>query len=179
MVDEKSADATTPKWYAVHVRSNQERKTAAFLEDRGVEQFLPVYKLRSVRRDRRVTLIKPLFTGYLFVHIDTQAPERIEVLKAPGTVRIVGFGDGAATPVPDEIIESLKIIVGEGEDSVRPHPMVRAGSHVRVVDGPFTGAFGVLQDKSEGKHRLVVEVEFLGRAVSVPISPDQVQLVDG
>ncbi len=168
----------TPRWYAVHVRSNQERKTAAFLEDRGVEHFLPVYKLRSVRRDRRVTLIKPLFTGYLFVHIDTRAPERVEVLKAPGTVRIVGFGDGAATSVPDETIESLKIVVGEGEDSVRPHPMVRAGNRVRVVDGPFNGALGVLQEKSGRKPHLVVEVEFLGRAVSVPISADQVQLVN-
>jgi transcription antitermination factor NusG len=65
---------TTPdesaRWYAVHVRSNQERTTAAFVEGRGVEHFLPTYRTRSRRKDRRVMLERPLFKGYLFANID-------------------------------------------------------------------------------------------------------------
>jgi transcription antitermination factor NusG len=164
------------KWYAVHVKSNQEKTCAAFLSDRNVEFFLPTYTVKSRRIDRRVTLAKPLFTGYLFVHIDPKSGERIQVLKAPGTVRIVGFGKGP-TPVNEETIESIRILVGSGEKSVRPHPLVKVGNMVRVVDGPFKGALGVLFQAPSRKPRLVVEVEFLGRAVAVPISEDQVQPV--
>ncbi len=164
------------QWYAVHVRSNQERGTAAFLTDRDVELFLPTYRMMSKRRDRKVTLVKPLFTSYLFVHIDLLDPERVQVLKAPGAVRIVGFGDGA-TPVPDETIDSLKILVGAGEDQICPHPLVKVGSRVCVADGPFAGAVGVLHETSDRTPRLVVEIEFLGRAVAVPITREQVQPV--
>jgi transcription antitermination factor NusG len=161
-------------WYAVHVRSNQERGTASLLEGRGIELFWPTYTTRSKRVDRQGLLVRPLFPGYLFVRIDIGGPERIEVLRAAGAVRIVGFG-GEATPVPGETIESLKILVGSGADQVRPHPLVRAGQRVNVLDGPFRGATGVLAEADDRRSRLVVEVEFLGRAVAVPIAADQVQ----
>lgn len=165
---------SAPAWYAVHVRSNQERTTASFLEGRGIAHFLPTYRTLSKRRDRRVVLTRPLFKGYLFVHLDIETPERVQVLKAPGTVRIVEFG-GRAAPVPEEIIHSLEILVGEGPDDVRPHPLVREGQRVSVLDGPFAGASGKIVSTGGRKPKLVVEVEFLGRAVAVPIAPDQVE----
>lgn len=161
-------------WYAVHVRSNQEQKTNTFIKDREVEVFLPTYRVASKRRDRRVWLEKPLFPGYLFVHIEFRSPERVEVLKAPGTVRLVTFGDQPQT-VPRETIESLKILVGGARDEVRPHPLVRVGQRVQVVDGAFAGAVGILHETEERRPRLVVEVTFLGRAVAVPVSRYQVQ----
>jgi transcriptional antiterminator RfaH len=164
------------KWYAVHVRSNQERNTARFLADRGVDVFLPSYNIRSNRMDRMATLTKPLFPGYLFVYIDNKDQARIHVLKAPGTVRIVGFG-GRLVTVPDATIESLKILVDNGSDEVRPHPLVQVGSVVQVVAGAFSGATGILCETKGRKPRLVVTLDFLGRAVSVPIMREQVQPV--
>lgn len=164
------------QWYAIHIRSNQERNTAQLLKDRSVEVFLPLYREKSKRIDRSVTLKRPLFTGYLFAHIDLLHAEKVEVLKAPGSVRIVGFGN-RPTPIPDEVIESVKILVGNGEDQVRPHPLIRVGQTVRVIDGPFRGALGRLHCAANRKSALVVEIEFLGRAVSVPVAPEQVSPV--
>lgn len=167
-------ERTPAAWYAVHVRSNQERATAELLAGCGVERFYPTYRVVSRRVDRRVVLTRPLFTGYLFVHLDPASAQRIVVLRAPGVVRFVGFGD-APTAVPDETIRSLRILVEEGAGEARPHPLVRDGQRVAVVDGPFRGAAGVLHVGEGRKPRLVVEVEFLGRAVAVPIEPEQVQ----
>ncbi len=162
------------QWYAVHVKSNQERLTAEFLENRKVEYFLPTYAVRSTRRDRHKILVRPLFTGYLFVHVDYSQNERVEVLKAPGTVRIVSFS-GRPVAIPDDTIESIRIIVGKHDHQARPHPLIQAGRMVKVVDGPFTGAVGKLQKTDVKKQKLVVEIELLGRAVAVPILPEQVQ----
>ncbi|HUT78611.1 MAG TPA: transcription termination/antitermination NusG family protein [Polyangia bacterium] len=163
-----------PRWYAVHLRSNRERISAALLADRGVEVFLPAYRVASSRRDRRVVLERPLFRGYLFARLDLHGPGRIEVLRAPGTVRIVGFGP-EPTPIADPVIDSLMILVGAGCDEIRAHPLVRAGQRVRVVDGPFAGAVGVLARAPGRRDRLVVEIDLLGRAVAVPIDPEQVE----
>jgi len=167
-------DRNRPAWYAVHVRSNQERATAELLAARDVEHFFPTYRVISKRVDRRVVISRPLFTGYLFARLDLASDRRIQVLRAPGVVRLVGFGD-APTKVPDETIRSLRILVEEGEGEARPHPLVRDGQRVSVVDGCFKGACGVLHVSAGRKPRLVVEVEFLGRAVAVSISPEQVQ----
>jgi transcriptional antiterminator RfaH len=162
------------KWYAVHIRSNQEKKTAVFLEDRNVDFFLPTYTVQSKRSDRRITLNKPLFTGYLFVHIDVKSRDRIHVLEAPGTVRIVGFRD-QIVPIPDEVIASLRILINFGADQVKPHPLVKVGRKVRVLTGSFRNAVGILHETKDRKPKLVVEVDFLGRGVSIPISPEQVE----
>jgi transcriptional antiterminator RfaH len=162
------------KWYAVHIKSNQERVTADFLRNRNVVCFLPTYSLRSKRKDREKTLARPLFTGYLFVYVDYRLSERVEVLKAPGTVRIVSFSDKPA-PIPDDTIESIRILVETPDNQARPHPLLQAGRRVKVVDGPFAGASGKLQETRESRPKLVVEIEFLGRAVAVPIRPEQVQ----
>jgi transcriptional antiterminator RfaH len=163
-------------WYAVHVRSNQETTTAAFLSDHDVEHFLPTYGVQSRRRDRSIALIRPLFTGYLFARIDYHSKERTEVLKAPGTVRIVSFNDKPSS-IPNETMNSLKILVGQGSGHVQPHPLVQVGRPVRVVEGPFHGAIGTLQEDTGRNSKLVVEVAFLGRAVAIPIAVSQVQPV--
>jgi transcription antitermination factor NusG len=162
-------------WYAIHIKSNQERKTARFLTDRDVEIFLPTYRKRVRRSDRVVTLERPLFTGYLFARFDPGALERVRILEAPGTVRVVGFS-GKATPVSAETIRSLQILVGDGGDQARPHPLIGVGKRVRVVDGPFVGAVGLLQQTADRRPRLVVEVSFLGRAVAVPVALDQLDI---
>ena len=164
------------KWYAVHIKSNQERVCASFLANRQLDVFLPTYRIRSRRVDRRVMLTKPLFPGYLFVNIDAESRQKRDVLKAPGVVKVVGFGD-TPTPIPDETIRSVRILVGSAEGMVKPHPLVRAGQRVVVVMGPFCGASGVIHIGRGRKPRLVVEVEFLGRAVAVPIVEDQVKPV--
>ena len=167
-----SSRPSSKQWYAVHLRSNQERSTATFLEDRGVELFMPTYRVQSRRRDRDLVLSAPLFAGYIFVQLDLQSPDRIQVLKAPGVVRLVGFGD-QATPIDDEVIDSLKILVGTGNE-VRPHPLIKAGNQVEVTAGPFAGAIGKLHE-AEGRPKLIVEIEFLGRAVAVEIDAQQVR----
>jgi len=161
-------------WYAVHVRSNQERQAAEHFRGRGVETFLPLYKTLSRRLDRRVMLERPLFTGYVFVRLDLASDVRIAVLRTPGVVRIVGFG-GELARIPDDTISSLRILVDNSDGAVKPHPLVREGQKVAVLDGCFRGASGVLHLTAGRKPQLVVEVEFLGRAVAVPIEPEQVQ----
>lgn len=160
-------------WYAVSVRSNHENKVATYLTNQSIEVFSPTIQYPSLRADRKVILHKPLFAGYIFVRLTLGSDSRIEVLKAPGTVKFIGFS-GTPIEIPEDVIKSLKILVSKCGDDIFPHPMIKVGNKVKVIEGPFTGAVGKLAQSTDKRLKLVVEIQMLGRAVAVPV--DQKQL---
>lgn len=158
--------ATYPSlhWYAIYTCANHERRIADQLVNRGIEHFLPQYE--SVRRwkDRKVRLQRPLFPGYLFVHMDLQ--NRLRVLHIPGVVRFVGF-DGHAVPVSEEDLSRIREFFNQGFRA-EPHPFLKAGRRVWVERGPLAGMQGIVVRK-KNKVRFVVSVELIMRSVSVEI----------
>ena len=86
-----------PHWYALYTCANHEKRVAAELHARAVENFLPLYS--SVRRwkDRRVRLDLPLFPGYVFVRMALR--DRLQVQQVPGVAHLVGF-DGTPAVLP-------------------------------------------------------------------------------
>ncbi|HZU32129.1 MAG TPA: transcription termination/antitermination NusG family protein, partial [Candidatus Angelobacter sp.] len=81
-------DPSSPYWFVLYVRANQEKKTALRLSGNDIEHFLPCYQ--SVRQwtDRRVTLEMPLFPGYIFVRLPFI--ERMKALTLPNVVEMIG-----------------------------------------------------------------------------------------
>src|ERR1043166_10057148 len=79
-----------PHWYAIYTCANHEKRVAAELEARAVENFLPLYHSLRRWKDRRVILNTPLFPGYVFVRLAMQ--DRVRVVQVPSVVRLVGFG---------------------------------------------------------------------------------------
>jgi transcription antitermination factor NusG len=55
-----------------------------------------------------------------------------------------------------------------GNRSVEPHPYLVVGRRVRVIDGPFEGAEGVLV-RRKNSLRVVVSLELIMRSVSIEI----------
>lgn len=163
-------------WYVLHIKANHERVASTFLEAAEIEKFTPHYLVKSRRRDRPGALVqKPLFAGYVFVRLDLKSEARIRALQSPGAVNLVGFGSSPPSRIPDEVIETLKILVQDGA-AVKPHPYLDAGRRARVVDGPFAGAVGILD--RQGRHnRLVVTLELLGRSVAVSVLEEDVELI--
>jgi transcription termination/antitermination protein NusG len=164
-------------WYALHVRSNQEKRARDYLQSRDVEVFLPLYRVQSRRRDRRMVVEKPLFTGYLFVHSDLKRSEKIELLRAPGSVGLVGFDDGPR-PVPDSELDSIRILVGSGRVP-EPFPFLKEGKRVRVTGGALDGLEGYVVHAADGKRRVVVSIEILGRSVAALLEREELEPAGG
>jgi transcription antitermination factor NusG len=151
-----------PRWYAAYTCANHEKRVAAELVARGVEQFLPVYS--SVRRwkDRRVNLDLPLFPGYVFVRLVLS--DRLRVVQIPSVVRLVGFG-GLPTALPDTEMEIMRSGLS-GRLCAEPHPFLTEGRRVRVRSGPLAGMRGILL-RRRGKARFVISVELIMRSMAV------------
>jgi transcription elongation factor/antiterminator RfaH len=154
-------------WYATYTRSKHEQKVNDRLEKKNIETFLPLIERWSRRKDRRKKILLPLFPGYLFIRAEMDARTHLEILKTDSVVRILCY-DGKPAPIPDEQIDAIQILIKNGM-AVSPHPYLREGMKVRVVNGPLNGLEGILIKAKPNKHRLVLSVDLIQESVSVEI----------
>lgn len=151
-------------WFAVRVRSHFENIAAKHLQDRGFEQFCPVYEQERQWSDRKKLSQFPLFPGYVFCRLDPD--RRLPVLTVPGVVDILGFASQPC-PVPEHEIEHIRRMAESG-CVVRPWPFITVGQKVLIERGPLKGVEGLLQE-IKGKYRLIVSVTMLQRSVATEI----------
>jgi transcription antitermination factor NusG len=151
-------------WFALQVKSRQERVSAAALRNRGYEEFLPLYQSRRRWSDRVKTLFLPLFPGYVFCRF---APsQRSRVLDTAGVFAVVCTGRIPA-PIDEAEIAALQTIV-RARAAAEPWPFLNVGAHVRIAEGPLRGLNGILvQTKQE--QRIVLSVSLLQRSVAVEV----------
>ncbi|MGH9257385.1 MAG: transcription termination/antitermination protein NusG [Vicinamibacterales bacterium] len=156
-------------WYAIWTRSHCERLVAEQLSARGFAPFLPEIPTPSVRASRTRFMPAPMFPGYLFVRDAMTKARYIELLQARGIVRVLEGGWTRLTTVPEAAIDAIQRIVSSGV-GVFPHPLLRHGDRVRVIEGPLSGVEGIFVQESQQKGRLVVTIDLLGRSVAVEVN---------
>jgi transcription antitermination factor NusG len=160
------------QWYAAYTSANHEKRVAQQLEGRSVEHYLPVYESLRRWKDRRVRLQMPLFPGYVFVRMTLR--DRLRVLAIPGVARLVGF-DGRPTAIPTEDIEAIRACLA-GKRDVQPHPYVRCGERVRVLNGPLAGFSGIVV-RQKNRTRFVVSFDVMERSVAVDLDDSDLRAV--
>ena len=157
-------------WFALRLRSNYERITAAHLRDRGYQEFAPSYKVEKRWSDRTKQIEQFLFPGYLFCRFDPT--DRLPILSAPGVVDVVGFGK-IPQHIPESEIERVRRMVESGL-LVTPYPYVQVGQAVLIERGPLSGVEGILAEV-KGNARLVVSVNLLRRSVSAEVDRQSIR----
>jgi len=162
-----------PQWYATYTRSRHEKMIAEQMERRAIEHFLPLYEAERMWKNGRARVDFPLFPGYVFVRISLR--DRLEVLRIPGVVRLVGFSD-APTPLPEKDITIIRAALANGIIAER-FPYLKIGSRVRVRSGPLEGLEGVLHH-IKGKSRLVVSVDAVMQSIAIEVDANLVEPAD-
>lgn len=173
-------DFESPRWYAVYTKSRHEKRVYQQLVPKIQEVFLPLVTVMSRRKDRRAKYDKPVLSGYLFIR-DVLSPEtRRSVLETFGVVRLLSSKAGEQAlpePIPDEQIESLKILVASRHE-VHPCDYLSVGEEVEVVAGPFMGACGRLLRINPKKNRLVVSIDLINQSVAVDIDVSDIRNIE-
>jgi transcription antitermination factor NusG len=128
-------------WHVLHVISNHERRVAQHLVVREVEHYLPLYTEPAKWTDRDVVAERPLFSGYVFARFDPQC--RISVISTPGVLRLL------SSETRDMVTDDELAMIRDGLASgllLRPHQSVTVGTKVKVRDGIFAGAEGIVME---------------------------------
>jgi len=167
-------DSSSGAWYAIQTHPRHERVVAIELQIRGVSTFLPL--VREVHRwsDRRKTVELPLFSSYVFVHLAATTEARARVLRSGGVLRFVGQHAGG-TPIPDEQIESVKMLVAKNLPCVN-HPFLNTGQRVRIRGGALDGLEGIFRSQN-GEDALVVSLDAIQRSLAIQIKGYDIEIV--
>jgi transcriptional antiterminator NusG len=181
-----------PKWYVVRVISGQEKKAKSYLENEITRQHLeafipqvmiPTEKVYEMRNGKKKMRERNFFPGYMLVHADLNNGEAYHtVTSIPGIIGFLGSGTGTSkVPIPLRTSEINRIFgkvdeIEETEESGSTPFFV--GESVKVMDGPFSGFTGTVEEIFPEKRKLNVMVKIFGRNTPVELNYIQVEKVD-
>ena len=92
------------KWYAIYTRPRAEKQVCQRLVEQGIEAYLPIRKTMRQWSDRKKMVEVPLFTSYVFVHIDRRFYD--DVVRTHGVVKYITFEQGICVNL---LIRMLKL----------------------------------------------------------------------
>jgi transcription antitermination factor NusG len=159
-----------PYWYAIQTRSRHEKVVRDQLAAKSITQLLPLWRKRSIWKDRVKLIEVPLFSGYLFGYFALQ--DRIAVLETIGVARIVGI-NGKPVPIPEEQMAAVRTLM-EHRLPCSPYPYLVEGMRVRIKCGLLAGAEGILIARKQ-KHRLVISLDLIQQAVAIDVDSAEVE----
>jgi transcription antitermination factor NusG len=160
-------DILPTHWYAVYTRPRAEKQVFERLLEKGIDAYLPLQKKMKQWSDRRKLVETPLFSSYVFVHIDRS--EYDEVLKTFGVVKYITF-EGKAATIPPEQIDNLRIIVDSDAQVETTWEKHEKGDRVKVNGGALKGLTGELISDG-GRRKVLVRIDRIDQnlVVEVPL----------
>ena len=153
------------KWYAVYTRPRFEKQVVKALVDQGIEGYLPLIKTMRQWSDRKKMVEVPLFSSYVFVHIDRSFYD--QVLQIHGVVKYISF-EGKAATIPSDQIDNLKIIVDSNEKVETTWEARRKGDNVIVTAGSLIGLQGELITEGDRK-KVLVRIQGIDQNLTVEV----------
>ncbi|MCR4378468.1 MAG: transcriptional activator RfaH [Rhodospirillales bacterium] len=155
-------------WYVVRTKSRCEDRSAWHLENQGFEVYLPHYR-KQVRHARSVkSVLRPLFSGYLFVHMDLDQQRWRAINGSVGVISLVPSGD-APKPIPNEIVDHIRAREDKsGAVSLAPHGLQK-GDKVHMREGALAEYAALLEEVCDEK-RVILLLNLMGREVRLKTS---------
>jgi transcriptional antiterminator RfaH len=163
-------------WAVVNTHPHREPIAREHLGRQGFEVYCPMMRRRRTHARRVENVLRPLFPGYVFVHLEPEQTGWRPILSTVGVRALVRFGDRLAL-LDEPFIRSLREREVDGvivrRPCLRPTSPYRVGQQVRLDGGAFDGVVATILSLDE-KDRLVVLMDFLQRGVQARVTADQV-----
>ncbi|MBO5427739.1 MAG: transcription termination/antitermination factor NusG [Prevotella sp.] len=171
-------------WYVLKAVSGKEVKVKEYLEAeqkhndllaRNVSQVLiPLEKHVSVRNGKRVVKEKVSLPGYVFLEANLAGDMASLIRFMPN---VLGFLGGTDTPTPIRQAEINRMLGTAEETTIVEETDVpyEVNETVKVIDGPFSGFNGIIEEVNTEKHKLKVMVKIFGRKTPLELGFMQVE----
>ncbi len=173
------------KWYVVRAVSGKEKKVKQYLENEinrlGISHLIPqvlipMEKYYQMKDGKKIAKERSFYPGYVLIEAALDG-ELEHVIK--DTNSVIGFlGDKSGTPVPLRPAEVNRIL-GKVDEMTQHGGTVDiayyVGENVKVMDGPFNGFTGVIEEVNDEKKKLKVMVKIFGRRTPLELNYMQVE----
>jgi transcriptional antiterminator NusG len=173
------------KWYVVRALSGKEKKVKEYLEgevaklglnDQLLQVLIPTEKVYQVRKGKPVHKERSFFPGYILIHAALDGEIEHVIRAVPGVIGFLGTKDGKPIPLRiDEVARILGKVDELAESGEEVNVPFFIGEAVKVIDGPFNGFSGVVEEVYDEKKKLKVMVKIFGRKTPLELRFMQVE----
>ncbi|QJW92162.1 transcription termination/antitermination factor NusG [Spirosoma taeanense] len=179
------------QWYVIRAVSGQEKKIKSYLDNEIIRQkleevvpqvLIPSEKVYEMRNGKKRVREKSFFPGYIMISADLSNNRALDmILNMPGVLGFLGnsqVGTTTKVPVPlrqSEVNRMLGRMEEETQEVATPTVAYLKGENVKVVDGPFGGFIGTVEEVFDDRKKLNVVVKIFGRSTPVELSYAQVE----
>lgn len=170
-------------WYAIHtysghefkVREKLQRRIAeSGLEDRFGQIIIATEEFVEMKDGKRRTAERKLFPGYLLMEMEIDDQTHFLVTSTPGVSAFIGTTSGPQ-PLGQDDIDRILGRIERKPSKERPEIPYQVGEQVTVIDGPFTGFNGLIDEIDPERGKIKVMVSIFGRATPVELDFLQVE----
>jgi transcriptional antiterminator NusG len=142
--------------------------------------LIPSEKVYEMRNGKKRVREKTFFPGYILISADLSNGEVSHLITSmPGVLGFLGNSNGPTKiPVPLRQAEVNRILGKVDEitqEITTPTVLFLKGESVKVVDGPFSGFIGTVEEVFDERKKLNVVVKIFGRNTPVELSYAQVE----
>jgi transcriptional antiterminator NusG len=167
-------------WYVIHTYAGFEGRVKTSLLERANQMGLveklgqvlvPTEDVIEIKDGKRRTSRRKFFPGYVIVELESPLiDETLQMIKE--TPKVTGFVGAGAQPTPLSTDE-----VDVGSSGPREQVKFIKTDNVRIIDGPFLGFNGVVDEVAQDHGRLKVLVSIFGRSTPVELGFLQVERI--
>ena len=177
-------------WYVLQTLTGQEQKVQRLIEAKSKEEgiadqigevLMPTERVMTVKNNKKKTIVKKLFPGYLFVQAavyEDDGKRRNEPVWSflKGIQGVIGFlGGEPPREMPTSEVETIRGQAEELQEKPKPKVVFEPGEMVKINDGPFMSSSGVVQSIDPDRGRLTVMVSIFGGEIPVDLEYWQVE----
>jgi len=174
-------------WYVNHTYAGFEKRVQDSVVDRATQMgisdqlgqvLVPTEDVIEIKDGKRRTSKRKFFPGYVLVELETPVTDET-VMMIRETPKVTGFVGGGIKPIPltSEEAESLLKQVDSGTAVPREQIRFVKGDNVRIIDGPFLGFNGLVEEVDSVHNRVKVMVSIFGRSTPVELGFLQVERI--
>ena len=174
------------KWYVLRAISGKEKKVKEYIEneikalklqDYIQQVVIPTEKVFQIRDGKKISKERNYFPGYVLVEAALVGEIMHVLTNIPNVISFVGAQKGKK-PIPlrpDEVKQILGIVDKLQESDEQIDQPFLVGEEVKVIDGPFNGFTGVIEEINEEKRKLKLMVKIFGRKAPLELKFSQVE----
>lgn len=175
------------EWYVVNTYSGHESKVKEKLEMRAESMgfkdnifriIVPEETVKETMKDGSIKeKKKKMFPGYILVEMIMTDEAWYIVRNTPGVTGFIGSSGKGAKPTPLKPQEIDKILASMGMTRMDVDKELTVGTRVSIVDGPFKGMEGVIDNLDIENSRLTVLIDLFGQETPVEVELFQVSAI--
>lgn len=189
-----AAPEQNTKWYVLRVVSGKERKVKEYLDKDIIRQgwnkdilqiFLPVEKVYKVLNGKKVMRERNFYPGYVMMEVLDGKLSGEMVQHLSNTTNVMHFltdGKGSKGEIISLRKSEVNKMLGKVDEMSDAGGMKMSepfivGETIKIIDGPFNDFNGVIEEVTDEKKKLKVQVKIFGRATPVELSYMQVEKI--